>query len=45
MENLRTVKWHGDSFAFGILVDHVAAALANNGKFELFEHRADFREQ
>ena len=30
VENFRGVKWNGGPFAFGILVDHVAAALARD---------------
>jgi hypothetical protein len=32
MENFRGVKWNRSPFAFGILVDHVAATLARNRK-------------
>jgi hypothetical protein len=30
MENFGGMKWNGCPFAFGILVDHVAAALARD---------------
>jgi len=30
MENFRGMEWNGGSFAFGILVDHVAATLARD---------------
>ena len=42
MENSRGMKWNGGSFAFGILVDHVAAALARHRKTQLFQYGTDF---
>jgi hypothetical protein len=43
MENLRGVKWYGHSFALGILVNHVAVTLADDGKIRASpKYRADF---
>jgi superfamily I DNA and RNA helicase len=42
MEDFRGVKGNGSPLAFGILVDHVAAALARHRKTQLFQYGTDF---
>src|SRR5260370_19384424 len=42
MENFRGVKWNRSTLAFGVLVDHVAAALARYRKTQFFQYGTDF---
>jgi len=42
MENFRSVKWNRSALAFGILGDHMAAALARHRKTQFFQYGADF---
>ena len=41
MENLRGMKRNSGPFAFRVLIDDVAAALARDGKAKFFQDRAD----
>lgn len=38
MQNFRSMKRHRSTFAFRVLVDDVAPALARNGKAQFFQH-------
>jgi hypothetical protein len=42
MENLRGMKRHRSAFAFRVLMDYVAAALARDGKAKFFQDGTDF---
>ncbi len=42
MENFRGVKWNCSPLAFGILLDHMTAALARDRKTHFFQYGTDF---